>query len=55
MQALHADAEPDASRALTATPAWLAPLRATGAWMLVGAGILQFVAATAVLFLPPRA
>ena len=35
--------------------AWLRPLREAGAWLLIALGLLQFVAGTAVTFLPSAA
>ena len=35
--------------------AWLHSLRQTGAWVLIAMGLLQFVAGTAVTFLPSAA
>ena len=54
MQAQHEDMEA-LMREQAHPRAWLRSLRQAGAWVLIALGLLQFVAGTAVTFLPSAA
>ena len=55
MQVLLVDPEQNVIRVQPGSESWVSALRKAGAWVLIGLGLLQFVAGTAVTFLPSAA
>ena len=49
------DPERNVTRVQPGSGGWVSALRKSGAWVLIGLGLLQFVAGTAVTFLPSAA